>query len=466
MNSNIHKPLLLTALVIIILILFHFIPSSRIAGTELRKIDILSDLVKKDKGPKSTITTSSNNVMKIKTSDGRMINFQEKWGKGVEPIIDYGTNTGNSLDNFYANLTKLTTHQAVGRPVRIAYFGDSYIEGDILLADLREDLQNKYGGYGVGWLDAGNDINEYKHTTTHKYTGLVEHMVKKPASYDVTKAGIAERYYSQKGSVQISLAPFVLHEYKHTDMWSSTKLYLRPTAGANISITIDGRKQETITLSPSADIQAAALTGKTSSAIIKVISNNATLFGTAQETAEGVIVDNFSMRGSDGQSLAKLPKEMLKRFSALRPYDLIVFQFGVNAVDANTTPERLKKYIGNMRKTTELFKRSFPNTAILIMGAPDRGSKASPNGTMKGIEELEKLQMQLAKECKVGFYSLFNAMGGAGSMMRLVDEQGMGNKDYIHINYKGGKHLSERIFKSIVAGQANYARRKKMIEEQ
>ena len=56
-------------------------------------------------------------------------------------------------------------------------------------------------------------------------------------------------------------------------------------------------------------------------------------------------------------------------------------------------------------------------------------------------------------------------MGGAGSMLRLVDEQGMGTKDYVHINYKGGKYISERIFKSIVAGQGNYARRKKMIEE-
>lgn len=73
--------------------------------------------------------------------------------------------------------------------------------------------------------------------------------------------------------------------------------------------------------------------------------------------------------------------------------------------------------------------------------------------------------MKLAQECKVGFYSLFNAMGGAGSMLRLVDEQGMGTKDYVHINYKGGKYISERIFKSIVAGQGNYARRKKMIEE-
>ncbi|MDK7740734.1 hypothetical protein QP561_10915, partial [Veillonella nakazawae] len=103
----------------------------------------LSDLIHKEKASTSAIITSSNSVMKITTGDGRKINFKEEWGKGVEPITDYGTNTGNSLDDFYANLTKLAAHEAVGHPVRIAYFGDSYIEGDILLADLREDLQNK-----------------------------------------------------------------------------------------------------------------------------------------------------------------------------------------------------------------------------------------------------------------------------------------------------------------------------------
>ena len=37
------------------------------------------------------------------------------------------------------------------RPVRIAFFGDSFVEGDILTADLREKLQLAYGGGGTGF---------------------------------------------------------------------------------------------------------------------------------------------------------------------------------------------------------------------------------------------------------------------------------------------------------------------------
>ena len=156
---------------------------------------------------------------------------------------------------------------------------------------------------------------------------------------------------------------------------------------------------------------------------------------------------------------------MLKEFAHVRPYDLIVFQFGVNAIDAETTPERLKKYMSEMKLVVDLFHKCFPQTSILIVGSPDRGSKTSPDGTMKGVEMLVGYQEQLAADCHVGFYNLFRAMGGPGTMMRIVDEQGMGTKDYVHINYKGGKYVSERIFKSIVAGQKNYARREQLAEQ-
>ena len=48
-------------------------------------------------------------------------------------------------------------------------------------------------------------------------------------------------------------------------------------------------------------------------------------------------------------------------------------------------------------------------------------------------------------------------MGGKGSIVRMVD-QGMAAKDYIHINYKGGKVVATAIYKSIVAGESNYTK--------
>lgn len=466
MKTNTYKTLLLTCLVVVFLLLLHFLPTFKIGDTELREIDILSDLSRQKKELKDVIPapkTPSTTLALEK--DGKVINFKEQWPKGTERIVDYSEGKPGGMEHFYEQLTALKEKKNLGRPVRIAYFGDSFIEGDILLADLREELQKYYGGEGVGWLDAGNDLNQYKHTTTQKFTGLTEHLVKKPDSYDVLQAGMAERYYPLSGRANISLAPFMAHEYPRTEKWNTTQLYLRAKNGASVTFHIDGGKSTTEQVSPSPNVQMVRFNGATSHASIDVSGTNATLFATAQEGNGGIVLDNFSMRGSNGLSLSKLPETTLRQFAQVRPYDLIVFQFGANAITPASKERELQTYTSKMKSVIQLFHKCFPTASILVIGAPDRGSKSSPDGTMEGVKMLVGYQDQMASECKVGFYSLYQAMGGPGTMMRLVDEKNMGSKDYVHINFKGGKYVAPRIFKSIVAGQNNYARKMKLIQK-
>ena len=466
MKTNTYKTLLLTCLVVVFLLLLHFLPTFKIGDTELREIDILSDLSRQKKELKDVIPAPKTPSTTLSLEkDGKVINFKEQWPKGTERIVDYSEGKPGGMDHFYEQLTALKEKKNLGRPVRIAYFGDSFIEGDILLADLREELQKYYGGEGVGWLDAGNDLNQYKHTTTQKFTGLTEHLVKKPDSYDVLQAGMAERYYPLSGRANISLAPFMAHEYPRTEKWSITQLYLRAKNGASVTFHIDGGKSTTEQVSPSPNVQMVRFNGATSHASIDISGTNATIFATAQEGNGGIVLDNFSMRGSNGLSLSKLPETTLRQFAQVRPYDLIVFQFGANAITPASKERELQTYTSKMKSVIQLFHKCFPTASILVIGAPDRGSKSSPDGTMEGVKMLVGYQDQMASDCKVAFYSLYKAMGGPGTMMRLVDEKNMGSKDYVHINFKGGKYVAPRIFKSIVAGQNNYARKMKLIQK-
>ena len=189
---------------------------------------------------------------------------------------------------------------------------------------------------------------------------------------------------------------------------------------------------------------------------------SATFFGTALESDGGVIIDNFSLRGASGQTLADLPEATLREFDKLRPYDLIIVQYGVNAVTEGSTTPQLKAYMEQMRTVVDHLKRSFPETSILVAGAPDRGSKTAPDGTMPAIKMLSGLQEQMASDAKVGFLSILGAMGGPGTMKRIVDEHAWGSSDYVHINWDGGKFVAERLFKSFLAGYDNYVRRKKL----
>lgn len=116
------------------------------------------------------------------------MNFKEIWPKGVQPVLDYSEGNGGGMDHFYAMVDSAARHKLKGRPVRVAYYGDSFIESDILVADLREMLQSKYGGNGVGWIDAGNDLEQYKRSIKATFSGITEHMVMKKNGYNVTMA--------------------------------------------------------------------------------------------------------------------------------------------------------------------------------------------------------------------------------------------------------------------------------------
>ena len=52
--------------------------------------------------------------------------------------------------------------------------------------------------------------------------------------------------------------------------------------------------------------------------------------GVAMENEEGVVVDNFSMRGNSGLVLERLDSIQCRALNDIRPYDLIILQYGLN----------------------------------------------------------------------------------------------------------------------------------------
>ena len=74
---------------------------------------------------------------------------------------------------------------------------------------------------------------------------------------------------------------------------------------------------------------------------------------------------------------------------------------------------------------------------------------------MKGVEELIVSQQKMAADGKMAFFNLFKAMGGKGSMAKLVDRK-LAAKDFTHINFEGGKELSKYLFDAIRVGYENY----------
>jgi lysophospholipase L1-like esterase len=382
--------------------------------------------------------------------------------QSVTPILDYSGGQAGGMYHFYQALSR---SRQLGRPVRVAYYGDSFIEGDIFTADLRELLQDQFGGNGVGWVDCASQVHGFRTTVGHNFSGINEYeVVKRP--FSASNQGIAQRYFTASEGARINYKGAKVR--RHLAQWDRAVFYLRSDGGLRLRTTLNGDTTVVDTVSGAPRLQAIVRNAgyapgdslqrqRSMSSVsysIQGISSGTLLYGVALEGVSGVSVDNFSMRGSAGYTIGQIPQATLQQFAALRPYDLIVIHFGLNV--ANSKQSNYSGYTKNMAQAINNLRQAFPQTSILVVGMPDRDQRSQSGlHTMKGVEQLVAYQQIMASDCRVSFFNLFQAMGGRDSMKGLV-ERGMANKDYTHINFKGGRYLARFLYDALMAGYHSY----------
>ena len=179
------------------------------------------------------------------------------------------------------------------------------------------------------------------------------------------------------------------------------------------------------------------------------------------DDVRGIAVDNFSLRGASGLSIRNIPLKNLSDFNRLRPYDLIVVQYGLNV--ATERGRNYDAYAAGMKTAIAHLKEAFPSASILVVSVGDRDYKDEQGElrTMPGIRNLVRYQQHIAAESAVAFWNLFEAMGGNGSMAGMVEAKpSLANRDYTHINFRGGKHLAGLLYDVLVYGKEQYDRRR------
>ena len=497
--NQIARSFIFVALIVAILLALHFLPKITIGETELRRVNVLSDILPESmengdglgyipdvpEPPKPIVVAtpatpvapadSQKTARPVAVDDGVHLQPTDTTGlgaiaytpstdsvnvvepvaehpEGVTPILDYSQGQPGGMYHFYQQLARA---RQLGRPVRIAYYGDSFIEGDIFSQDLRELLQDQFGGSGVGWVDCASQVHGFRQSVVHSFSGITEYeIVKRPFSN--TNQGIAQRYFTATEGARITYKG--ARARRHQNQWAKAIFYLRSDGGLTLHTTMNGDSTvvDTIVGAPRLQTVECQDTVPLSSVsyTLRGIGSGTLFYGVALEPLSGVVVDNFSMRGSAGYTLSQIPEATLAQFAVMRPYDLIVVHYGLNV--ANSGQSNYSGYTRNMGQAIEHLRKAYPQTSILVVSMPDRDQRASSGlHTMKGVEALVAYQQIMASDHAVSFFNLFEAMGGRDSMKGLV-EQGFANKDYTHINFKGGRHLARFLFDAIMAGYHSY----------
>ena len=87
-------------------------------------------------------------------------------------IFDFENDSSSALSHFFESLNTLKTKK---HKTRIAYFGDSMIEGDLISQDLRECMQDLFGGNGVGYLPVTSIVSGFRTSVMHSFDGWTTH---------------------------------------------------------------------------------------------------------------------------------------------------------------------------------------------------------------------------------------------------------------------------------------------------
>ena len=105
------------------------------------------------------------------------------------------------------------------------------------------------------------------------------------------------------------------------------------------------------------------------------------VLGLTIERCGGVSVDNFSLRGNSGTVLQRLNAEECAELNSVRPYDLIILEYGLNVASDST--RTYGWYSVEMQHAVSRLRQNFPDADFLILGVSDRA-----HNTGAGLETM------------------------------------------------------------------------------
>ena len=367
--------------------------------------------------------------------------------------VEGSDSTGHRVEDYsvgHVGLTRFFTairnRMELGRPVRVAFLGDSFIEGDILVADFRTEMQRRFGGRGVGFVPIASAAAQYRPTvktqskgwttwsmlTDHEHPYTLSCMTFEGDTSEASFAVEAGKRYPELDSVPC--LHFIYEKNTHTEML----------------VSVNGTKDSLrVSLPPTDSISQWTYRQVTHRADFRFVrAKGFRALGVVMETDEGITVDNYSMRGNSGAVLERLDSASCRTLNALRPYDLIVLQYGLNV--ANDSVMQYGWYAKRMEGVVQHVRKCFPSADILLMGVSDRSRQE--NGafyTMPSVLALLHAQRQAARRAGVVFWNTFGAMGGKNSMVSYV-EKNWASKDYTHLGFGGGRELARILTEALL----------------
>ena len=350
--------------------------------------------------------------------------------------------------------------------VRVVHYGDSQIELDRISQDLREALQERFGGSGTGLFPALGNVPSasiskaasgsftqytmYGDSTTqragHNRYGILAQVVQLTGSGTLTLRGTKNK--NAREGVKTFESVSVLYG-------KGENLVVKAASGTDKPEPEVQKGENGVTLVTwrfSQPMEKATLT----------FQGNAELYGIGADGNACVAVDNVPLRGCSGTIFTRISKPLMTDSFALTDTRLIILQFGGNMMPMIRGAKQIEPYQEQIAKQIAYFHEVAPQAKILFIGPSDMGK--SVNGrvvTWPHLPELVDSLKATALRNDAAYWDLYRMMGGENSMAQWVRHSPpYAGPDYIHFTPAGAQKVGDALSRSFLTYYDFYTLRK------
>ena len=362
----------------------------------------------------------------------------------VIPIEPFDSLRDDCFATFCAKLL------AARQPVRIAVLGDSFIEGDILTADLRERLQERYGGGGTGFAPMASPLTGFRRTVKTQSKGWTTYnIMQRKAAPEVLRSNFFISGWVCHPAPDASTRWETTDYRRWLDRCTAGRIFFLSPCDSRIEVTLNDTLRREFTVCGAPVVRQIAVTApRIGSLSFRVVRGTDDFIGYgAVLEADGVCVDNYSVRSNNGQAMFWTNPSINAQIDEALDYDLVILQYGLNIMQRGVTD--YTRYSEQLERMVAFVRQCFPGAAVLVLGVSDRSVRTDAGlEPMDAVPYLLGYQRQAARNAGAAFWSTCDAMRSQGGMKRFV-QQGWAGKDFTHINYAGGRQIAAALVDAI-----------------
>ncbi len=362
--------------------------------------------------------------------------------RNITPIEDFDTAAITRFDKFVDKLV-------AGDDVRIAFLGDSFVEGDIITVDLRDELQRLFGGRGVGFVPCDIPYATARKSVKRTSRGWSSYSIMKPkAAPEALRNLFSVSGYISKGGVGASTRWQSLDIYPTLDSCERARVLFVSRDSSRVELTLNDTLTHQLDITADERLRQIMVDMPVRSVTFKVLYGNVICYGASLEGHGGVTVDNFSVRSNNGHAIFGTSASINRQMDDIVGYDLVVLQYGLNIMNPNQ--RNFSTYRDQLCDMVAYAERSFPEAAILVLGVSDRWvvNEEGNYRPIGAVESLTKYQRAAADSSHVAFWSIAQAMAEHGGIRGFVTRKWAAG-DHTHINYAGGKRIAQSLVAAI-----------------